>query len=61
MGCRRHELLYAQPRNAKKIREFDEESDAYTNIDDDSDPYVEPLDSSSLQPIKVLATSSKEA
>lgn len=53
--------MYIQPRNAKKIPEFDEESDAYTDIDDDSDPYVEPLDSSSLRPINVLATSSKEA
>lgn len=42
-GYRRHELVYAQARNVKKkIEEFDKESDAYTDIDDDSDPYVEP-------------------
>lgn len=41
-GCRRHELVFAQPRNKKKkIKEYDEESDAYTDVER-SDPYVQP-------------------
>lgn len=40
-GCRRHELVFARPKNAKKVRAYDEESDAYTDIDDDSDAYVQ--------------------
>lgn len=40
-GCRRHELVYAQPKNVKnKIKEYDEKSDAYTDVDDDSDQYI---------------------
>jgi len=39
-GCRQHELVHAGPQNQKKkIEEYDEESDAYTDIDD-SDPYI---------------------
>lgn len=39
-GCRRHELVYAQPRNKqKKIKEHDEESDPYTDVDE-PDPYI---------------------
>jgi hypothetical protein len=42
-GCRRHELVYAQPKNMKeKLKEYDEESDAYTDIDNNSDPYIRP-------------------
>ncbi|KAL2187262.1 hypothetical protein L209DRAFT_742607 [Thermothelomyces heterothallicus CBS 203.75] len=41
-GCRRHELVYAQMKNVKvKVKEYDEESDAYTDVDNDSDLYVE--------------------
>ncbi|KAI0122056.1 hypothetical protein F4814DRAFT_438190 [Daldinia grandis] len=41
-GCRRHELVYAQPKNKKeKIKEYDRESDAYTDIDE-PDPYILP-------------------
>ncbi|KAJ2905570.1 hypothetical protein MKZ38_005033 [Zalerion maritima] len=39
-GCRRHELVYAQPKNKqKKIKEHDEESDVYTDIDE-PEPYI---------------------
>lgn len=41
-GCRRHELVYAQPKNVKdKVREYEEESDAYTDVDIDSGRYIE--------------------
>ncbi|KAI3327466.1 hypothetical protein F4824DRAFT_484708 [Ustulina deusta] len=41
-GCRRHELVYAQPKNKKqKIKEYDEESDAYTDVGE-PDPYILP-------------------
>jgi hypothetical protein len=42
-GCRRHELVYAQPKDLKeKIKkEYDEESDAYTDVDDDADQYIQ--------------------
>ncbi|KAI1207667.1 uncharacterized protein F4807DRAFT_173788 [Annulohypoxylon truncatum] len=41
-GCRRHELVYAQSPNKKtKIKEYDEESDAYTDVDE-PDPYISP-------------------
>ncbi|KAI1291664.1 hypothetical protein F5Y03DRAFT_388333 [Xylaria venustula] len=41
-GCRRHELVYAQPKNKKKkIKEYDEKSDAYTDVDE-PDPYILP-------------------
>ncbi|KAJ2893428.1 hypothetical protein MKZ38_008686 [Zalerion maritima] len=42
-GYRKYELVYTQPKNIrKKIEEFDGESNAYTDIDNDSDEYVEP-------------------
>ncbi|KAF2179594.1 hypothetical protein K469DRAFT_693963 [Zopfia rhizophila CBS 207.26] len=41
-GCRRHELVYAQPKDKKKkIKEHDEESDAYTDVNE-SNPYILP-------------------
>lgn len=41
-GCRRHELVYHRPKNKqKKIKEYDEESDAYTDLDE-PDPFILP-------------------
>ncbi|KAK0722920.1 hypothetical protein B0T26DRAFT_750260 [Lasiosphaeria miniovina] len=32
-GCRKHELVYAKPRDLEaKVKEYDEESDAYTDV-----------------------------
>ncbi len=40
-GCRKHELVYAKPRNLlSKVREYDEESDAFTDVEDATDEYV---------------------
>ncbi len=42
-GCRRHELVYALPQDKKKkLKEYDEESDAYTDSDTSLDPYIQP-------------------
>ncbi len=42
-GCRRHELVYALPQDkTKKLKEYDEESDAYTDADTNSDRYIQP-------------------
>jgi len=41
-GCRRHELVLARsPNHRKKIERYDAESDAYTDIDNGSDDYVQ--------------------
>jgi hypothetical protein len=42
-GCRKHELVYAQPKDVKERirREYDGESDAYTDADDDADEYIQ--------------------
>ncbi len=40
-GCRKHELVYAKPTDSlAKVREYDEESDAYTDVEDTTDAYV---------------------
>ncbi len=40
-GCRKHELVYARPKNMKaKLKEYDDESDAFTDVDDGDDDYI---------------------
>ena len=42
-GCRKHELVYAKPANlTAKVREYDEESDAYTDVECSTDKYIQP-------------------
>lgn len=42
-GCRRHELVYSLPKDVKReIKEWDEESDAYTDVENSSDEYIQP-------------------
>ncbi|KAK3359289.1 hypothetical protein B0T25DRAFT_564309 [Lasiosphaeria hispida] len=42
-GCRKHELIYAKPRDLEaKVKEYDEESDAYTDVDCTTDEYIKP-------------------
>ena len=41
-GCRRHELVHTQSANMERmVKEYDEESDAYTDVDHSSDPYIQ--------------------
>lgn len=40
-GCRKHELVYAKPKNLKELVEkLDEESDAYTDVEHDSNECI---------------------
>jgi hypothetical protein len=40
-GCRKHELIYAKPRDLEaKVKEYDEELDAYTDVDCTTDKYI---------------------
>ncbi len=40
-GCRRHELLYARPKNLDdKLKEYDDDLDAFTDVDDGDDEYI---------------------
>lgn len=40
-GCRKHELIYAKPKDLKaKVKEYDDESDAYTDIECDTDTSI---------------------
>lgn len=42
-GCRKHELVYAKPRDLKKkVQQYDDESDAYTDIECNTDTQVGP-------------------
>ena len=42
-GCRKHELIYAKPRDLEeKVKEYDEESDTYTDVDCTADKYIRP-------------------
>ena len=42
-GCRKHELVYAKPTDlTDKVREHDEESDAYTDVECSKDDYIKP-------------------
>ncbi|KAK3336774.1 hypothetical protein B0T19DRAFT_50768 [Cercophora scortea] len=42
-GCRKHELVYAKPKDLnKKVQQYDNESDAYTDIECNTDTQVGP-------------------
>ncbi|KAI0113277.1 hypothetical protein F4814DRAFT_449726 [Daldinia grandis] len=42
-GCRKHELIYAKPADlTAKVKEYDEESDAYTDVECSTDKYIKP-------------------
>lgn len=42
-GCRKHKLIYAKPTNlTAKVKEYDEESDAYTDVECSTDKYIKP-------------------
>lgn len=42
-GCRKHELIYAKPKDlTAKVKEYDEESDAYTDVECSTDKYIKP-------------------
>lgn len=42
-GCRKHELIYAKPEDlTAKVKEYDEESDDYTDVERSMDKYIKP-------------------
>jgi hypothetical protein len=42
-GCRKHELIYAKPTDlTAKVKEYDEESGAYTDVECSTDKYIKP-------------------